>query len=259
MLSLVVLLVACKSEFETARTLNDPPAQLLKANEYYEAGDYYEAQILYETVLPNYRGQPESQQIYYRYAKAHYEQGNYQLAAYYFNQFATYFPNSELQEDADYYTAFSYYQLSPTYRLDQGATLKAINAFQLFANAHPNSERVADANRLIDGMRTKLEKKAFETAMLYYNLGEYQAATIAFENLLKDYPETAEAERVRFLIVKGSYELARNSVVKKREERYEETLKRYRQFAQKYPNSTYLADAKSMEQVATKQLQIIRS
>jgi outer membrane protein assembly factor BamD (BamD/ComL family) len=52
-------------------------------------------------------------------------------------------------------------------------------------------------------LRRKLEEKAFAEGELYFNLRQYQSAVISFDNLLRDYPESPDAERVRYLIAKG--------------------------------------------------------
>src|SRR5699024_6854097 len=107
--------------------------------------------------------------------------------------------------------------------LDQTYTERSIDAFQLFVNTFPNSDRVEQSNTLIDDMRQKLEKKRLEEAKLYINLHQYEAAAQVLENLLKDFPETDRAEEVRFLIVRSAYELAINSVYEKQRERFEKT------------------------------------
>ena len=65
-----------------------------------------------------------------------------------FKNFSNTFPNSEYREESDFMTAYSNYQLSPTFRLDQTYTIKAIEGFQLFANTYPDSKRVEECNRL---------------------------------------------------------------------------------------------------------------
>jgi outer membrane protein assembly factor BamD len=176
------------------------------------------------------------------------------LASYYYKNFTTTFPNSTYREEAEFRIGFSNYQLSPSYRLDQTYSAKAIEQFQLFVNTYPTSERVAECNKLIDVMRRKMEKKAFAEGELYYDLRQYQAATTSFENLLKDFPESPDAERVRFLILKGNYLLAQNSIFSKQAERYNTTLKYYKKFVGKYTASKYRKEADSIFKNTTKKL-----
>ncbi len=239
------LLSGCKSEFEKIRASGDVELIHRKAREYFEQGEYQRAQTLYELVIPAYRGKRELEDVYFQYAYTFYHQGKYILANYYFKNFATTFPNSTHREEAEFMAAYSYYHLSPSFRLDQSYTEKAIEEFQLFVNMYPHSERVQECNRLIDEMRLKLEQKAFAEAMLYYDLRQYQAAVVTFENLLKDFPETRKAEQVRFMIVKSAYELARNSIYTKQEERYKEVVEYADYYLRKF------ADGKNQKEVAT--------
>ena len=90
----LIVLSACKTEFEKIRTSGDPKLLLDKANEYFEVGDYQKAQTLYELILPVYRGKRELEDIYYIYAYTFYILGSYILESYYFDNFSSTFCNS---------------------------------------------------------------------------------------------------------------------------------------------------------------------
>lgn len=250
-------LPGCKSEFEKIRTSGDADSIYKTALDFYDQGEYLKAQTLLELVIGAYRGRKELEEAYFKYAYTFYYLEKFVLASYYFENFANTFPTSLFREEATYMTAFSYFQLSPNYRLDQEYTNKAIDAFQLFVNTYPNSERVEECNRQIDILRQKLETKAFESALLYFDLKQYQSATQSFENLLKDFPETANAERVRYLIAQSAYLLASNSVVDKQKERFESALHFARDFERKYPRSDYGRDIKTIIDTSEKKLKSI--
>lgn len=246
-LLVLTALVSCKSEFERVRLSGDVDQIYQKGIEYYNKGEYQKAQALFELIINNFRGRKEAEDLYFKYANSHFYLKNYLLAAYYFNNFKTTYPLSALREEAEYMAAYSNFKLSPVYRLDQSYTLKAIEGFQDFVNTYPKSERLAECNRLIDGMRAKLEQKAFEEATLYYDLREYQAALQSFENLLKDFPETKDAERIRYLMVDAAYAWAENSIKEKRKERYEKVTEYIRLFRSKYPKSAFASNIKKTE------------
>ena len=232
-------LVSCKSEFEKVRESGDPDEVYAKANDYYEKEDYLKASTLFELILANYRGKKEGEQLFYRYANAQFELDRYVTAAYYFERFSTTYANSPLREQADFMTAYAYSQLSPSFRLEQTYTAKAITAYQKFVNFHPQSSRVEECNKLIDEMRRKLEHKEFDSAELYYKMANYKAALHSFENLLKDYPETPDAERIRYLIVKASYNLAVDSYYDKKRERFQNVKTNHQAFVKRYPKSEF--------------------
>lgn len=254
---LVFSLVGCKSEFEKIRTSGDADSIYKSAMDLYDRGEYLKAQTLFELVIGAYRGRPELEEVYFKYAYTFYYLEKFVLAAYYFENYSNTFPTSINREEADYMKAFSYYQLSPSFRLDQEYTEKAIDGFQLYVNTYPQSEKVDDCNRLIDVMRKKLEKKAFESALLYYDLRQYQSATRSFENLLKDFPETENAEEVRYLIVQSAFLLADNSVFEKQKERFESSLNYARDFVKKYPRSDRGREVQTILEISDKKLKSI--
>ena len=238
-LFLALLLAGCRSEFETIRTSTDPALILQKADAYYDAGEYQRAQTLYELVIAPYRGRAEAEQIAYRYAYTYYYTEQYVLASYYFKNFATTYGGSPLREEADFMSAYSNYQLSPTYRLDQSYSVKAIEGFEEFANRYPSSERVDEANGLIDEMRAKMELKDFESAKLYMDIERYESALVSFENVLKEYPETKRAEEIRYLMTKVEYEYADRSFRLRKPERLEATIDLANNFLERFPTSQY--------------------
>ena len=258
---LAVVFASCKSEYETIRTSANPELILKKANEYYDAGEYQRAQALYELSIAPFRGTSEAEQIAYRYAYTYYYTEQYVLASYYFKNFATTYGGSPLREEADFMTAYSNYELSPTYRLDQSYSVKAIEGFEEFANRYPESERVSETNRLIDEMRAKMEKKDFESAKLYMDIGRYEAAQRSFENVLKDYPETTRGETIRYLMALSQYQYASESFVSRQQERYTKAVELLETFVGRYPDSAYHNEMRTLltkSQARLKELDNVR-
>ena len=252
-----LLSVNCKSEFEKIRGSGDTDKMYAKAFEYFEQEEYMRAQTLLELIIPAYRGKPELEKIYYTYADTYYKLGKYIMANYYFKNFSSTFPNSAQREDADFMAAYSNYQMSPGFRLEQTYTEKAIDDLQLFANTYPNSPRLKECNRLIDEMRLKMEQKAYDEGILYFNLRQYQAATTTLGNLLKDFPETSNAEQVRYHIAKANYLLAENSIFEKQEERYKQTVAYANDYLGKFKGSINYNEVKSFYNNSVKKLKSI--
>ena len=242
----VLFALSCKSTYEEVRTSNDPERILKLANEMYEAEDYYKAQSLYELVIPFYRGKREAEDLFYKYTYTYYNTGQYILAAHYFNNFTKTFSNSLQKEEMAYMSAYSNYLLSPSSKLDQQATTQAIEEMQSFINRYPTSPRVDECNALIDEMRAKLELKAFESAKLYYELGNFQSAVVSFENLIKDFPETKRKEEIRYLTIKSGYELAKNSIYEKKQERLKEEILKCTKFLERYPKSENIGEVQEI-------------
>ena len=146
------------------------------------------------------------------------------------------------------YVCYCYYLLSPIYKLDSKNTYKAINHLQLFTNLYPKSERVKECNQLIDELRGKLAKKSFYNAKQYYITQHHKSAIIALKNVLLDFPGSKFEEEIYFLIVESYFELAKNSITSKKQERLEKTLEAYNDFLERYPESKLLKQVENTQQ-----------
>jgi outer membrane protein assembly factor BamD len=210
---------------------------------FYEQADYHRAIQLFDQVIPFYRGTERAENIAYHYAYAHYKQKDYILASFYFKRFVSTFPRSQHVEECTYMSAYCKYLDSPVYSLDQSSTLEAIQELQLFINQYPGSERVENANKLIDDLRSKLEMKALETARLYFKMENYKSAISSYNNVLKDFPDTDYREEIMFLILQAHFNLANKSIDSMKEERYENALEAYDTFIAQFPQSNYYSEA----------------
>lgn len=240
---LIVLMLAftgCKSKFEKLKASNDYAKKYREAIRLYNKREYSKALELFETLVARYRGQSQAEDLYYYYAYTNYKLRDYTSARYHFKTFAETYPSSSRAEECRFMAAYCYYLDSPIYSLDQSNTQSAIDALQLFINLYPKSERVAEASKLIQNLRDKLERKSYENAKLYLTIGDYQAATIAFGNSLRDYPDTKYAEEMEFLTIQAQYLYAKNSGEYYQEGRYDQAIADADQFTDKYPKSIYL-------------------
>ena len=240
-----VMFTSC-SKFNKIMKSTDMNMKYDAAVKYYNEKKYYQALQLFEELISVFKGTSRAEQTYYYYCKSYYETGEYQTAAYHLDNFAKTFPNSEHAEECQYLNAYCYYLDSPVFSLDQTNTLDAIKQFQLFINKYPKSSRVEECNLLIDRLRLKLESKAFANAKLYYKMEEYKAATIAFANVIKDFPTTQFKEECLYLQVRSSYKLAENSIESKKKDRYKDTIEHYYKLVDAYPQSKYLRESESI-------------
>ena len=221
--------VSC-SQYQKTLKSDDLEYKYEQATKYYEEGEYFKALTLYEELIGLYRGLGKAEEIYYYYAYSHYYLEDYIMAAFYFKNFIRTYPTSEHAEESMFTAAYCYYLNSPTPSLDQSSTYKAIDELQLFANRYPKSSKVAECNDLIDLLRDKLEIKDFNNAKLYFNLGEYRASIVSFNNVMKDFPDTKYREQSLFYILKSNYLLAMNSIESKKKERLKDTIMAYNKF-----------------------------
>jgi len=252
------LLVSC-SDYQKVMKGKDYDSKFDMALKYYNKKNYYKAFPLFEELMTVYRGTAKAERTYYYYAYCNYYSGDYESAAFDFDNFTRTFPNSEYAEECAFMHANCFYEDSPSYSLDQTSTIKAIEKLQLFADRYPGSSRLSKCNDMIDELRAKLERKDFENAQLYYGTSQYKAAVTAYKNLNNDYPASHYREESLYMIFKSQYALASNSIESKKKERMEQALTYYAEFTNAYPESKFRKEGNALVETLRKKIEKMAS
>lgn len=258
LLALVLFLGVSCSKFSKVQKSNDYDYKLKMADTYYNNKKYNYAAQLYTELFPIFKGNPKFEDLFYKYAYCNYYLRDYLPAENLFKQFTEVFPTSPRAEEMEYMRAYTYYKQSPKQELDQTNTLKAIGLMQTFINTHPNSTRLKEANTIIDNLRDKLESKDYKSAELYYNMGHYRAAAIAYTSLINSFPDTKKGDQYKLQAIKSYFLYAENSVEEKKPARYEQVITEVNDFNDRYPDSELRSDAEhyaTLSQNNIKQIQ----
>jgi len=233
--------------------------KLKMADELYTKKKYRIAQQLYEELFPVFKGTAKFEELYYKDAYCFYYMKDYLQAQQLFKGFLEVFPNSPKAEEVDYMHAYCFYKQSPKLELEQVNTNKAIGMMQTFINTHPGSVRNKEAAEIIDKCRVKLEQKEYRSAELYYNLGQFRAAGIAFGNLINNYPESQKGDEYKLKIVKAYYKFAKMSFEDKQIERFEKVISEYEDFVDRFPESKLLKEAESYSILSHNNIKAIKN
>jgi outer membrane protein assembly factor BamD len=225
-LFLPLLLTQC-GDYNSVLRSKDMGYKFTKAKEYYDNLDYHKSIPLFNELLTHYRGQDSSEVVYYYYAYSHYGMGDFVGASYHFKNFTENFYNSIHLEECYFMHALCEYKVSLPYYLDQTSTKAAIEKMQLFINLFPESKRIPECNAYIDELRAKLQKKAYESSLLFFKMGDYVSAVSSFKNTIRDYPDLKNKEEAEYMVVQSSYLLAKLSIESKQKERYESVVKEF--------------------------------
>ena len=240
---LIFLIFLFSSCSEYQKMLKNPDSGLKYAlsEDLYNKGKYKKALRLMEQIVPVYRGKPQAEKLMFMYADTYYQLEDYYLSGYQFERFAASYPKSDSVETASYYSASSYYELSPVYPLDQKDTYTGLEKLQEFIDKYPNSEYRKDANLKVKELSYKLQKKDIEVAKQYLKTGlalnSYKNSIASFENFISDHPGSILREDAYFGRFQAQYELALQSVPKKVEERLRKAIEFYNDFMKYYANS----------------------
>lgn len=216
----------------------------------YEKGDYTKALQFFDVLRAVYRGTEKGELLTYYSANSYFHIKDYNVAAYYYKQYAQTYPRGDKAQECAFMSAYCNYMQSPRYSLDQTNTFVALGELQSFIDLYPKSEKVAESNKLMDDLRAKLEKKAYNISVLYYRMEDFQAAITSFKNILDEYPDTNYKEEILYYTVKAYYTYAENSIPSMKKDRYEKTVEAYNNLLYLYPDSKYLKDVKKINEEA---------
>lgn len=247
---------SCASKFGKIMKSPDNEYKYKMAEQFFAQKKYSQAQVLFEDLFPAFKGTARFEDLYYKYAYCSYYLKDYASAENLFKTFVETFPNSPKAEEGDFMRAFSFYKQSSKPELDQTNTIKTMGQMQTFINTHPGSGRIKEASDIIDASRAKLEIKDSKNAQLYFNLGYFKAAAIAYATLLDNFPDTPSGDEYKYMVVKSYFEYASLSVEEKQVERFDKVVSESLDFADRFPESKY---AKSVETYKTQSLNYTKS
>lgn len=257
-LAIIILFCSCNSKFGKVLKSKDNEYKYKVAEQYYAQKKWDKASQLFEGLFPYVKGTARFEDMYYKYAYCAYNQKDYLNAENLFKNYLESFPNSQRAEEVEFMRAFCFYKQSPKVELDQTSTAKAIALLQAFINTHAGSERDKEAASLIDQLHDKQELKELKAAQLYYNLGYYKAAAVAFGTLMDDYPESDKSDSYKLEVVKSYYKYAQMSVPEKQEERYRQVLTEEADFEDRFPQSSLLQQAQEYKALSTNNIKRIQ-
>lgn len=250
----IALLSSCAAEFNRVYKSNDTDYKYEFAKECFANGKFNQAVVLLQELVTIQKGTDKAQECLYMLGMAQFCDRDYESASATFKKYFTSYPKGIFAEQAAFYIGQSLYQSTPEPRLDQTATVSAINAYQEFIDYFPESSYKERAQRRLYELQDKLILKEYLSARLYYNLGDYfgnctnggsnyEACIVTAENTLKTYPFTSMREDFYILIMKSKYELAQQSVEEKRIDRYREAEDECYGFINEFPDSKERATA----------------
>ncbi|MBC7849316.1 MAG: outer membrane protein assembly factor BamD [Chitinophagaceae bacterium] len=247
------------TEFTKVQKSTDYDYKLRMADKYYVNKKYNYAQQLYEELFPLLKGQPQFEDVFYKFAYCSYYLKDWLQAENLFKQFTEVFPTSPRAEEMEYMRAYTYYRQSPKQDLDQTNTQKTIGLMQTFINTHPGSPRIKEATQIIDLCRVKLELKEAKSAELYYTLGHYRASAIAFTSLMNDFPDSEKSEDYKLQVIKSYYQFALNSVDDKKAGRFEQVVNECNEFNDRFPESTLLKEVERYQNLSQNNIKAIQN
>lgn len=257
-----ILFTSCGNYNKVLKT-NDYLYKYEAAKEYYAAGMYNRSSLMLQDVIRSLKGTDKGEESLYLLAMSSFKAHDYDAAHTYFSKYYQSYPKGLFAEEACFFSARSLYMTVPETKLDQTATYNAVTEFQNFLEAYPTSKYNDQVQSLIFSLQDKLVEKEYLSAKLYYDLGtyfgncanggsNYQACIITAENAIRDFPYTSRREEFAILILRAKFDLAKQSVDSKKEERYHNAIDEYYGFTNEFPESPYMKEAQELFSKAEK-------
>jgi len=247
LLLIVLTLIGC-SNYQKALKSEDKEVKVRVADSLIAAEKYGKAINLLEQVVPAYRGTDSAATVALKYANSLYNDGRYPESSYQFETYRKSYVTDANREYATYMIGKSLYEMAPIYSKDQDPTTRALAKFQDYINLYPNGEYLPEANKLVDEMQFKLDKKAYEIAKNYhkrapFSRGGYTSAIASFENFIIDHPGSEFQDDAAFYLLDSQYSYAIKSLSSLIPERLAIAKDYYNTFAARFPKSEYKEQA----------------
>ena len=231
--------VGCKSEYELLLEGNDVDAKYAAAFEYFNQGKYQRASQLFESLSALTNGTDRGDTVQYYWGLSNYRYRDYYTAETNFTNFIATYPLSPFAPDAGFFRIDCLFRQTLRYELDQKPTRNALSAIARYLVENPDSPYRPLCENMTTELNGRLDRKAYENARLYYKMEDYQAASVALRNVLKDNSENIYREDILYYIAMSSYKYASMSVQNKQKERYLIFVDDYLNFVGEYPESSY--------------------
>jgi len=232
-------LSSCKTVYDTILQGNDSELKYKTAFEYFNAGKYQKAAALFESLSSLSEGTARDDTVKYYWGLSNYRFKDYFTAETNFTTFIATFPQSPFTEEATFLRIDCLYRQSNRYELDQSPTNSALAAIGSYLTEYPDTPRAEVCLNMIEELADRLDRKAYESARLYYKMEDYLAARVALKNVLKDDAENRYREDIMYYAAMASYKYAYNSVPEKQKERYMVFADDYFSFIGEFADSEY--------------------
>lgn len=155
------------------------------------------ASEVYGMVIANEPFTPEAAQAQYKVGLCHYARKEYTEAAFEYRRVVEDYATSDYVDDASFGLAMCYYTASHPADYDQTNTQLAVRAIDEFDNRFATDARAKDLQGKRTEMREKLADSQLRTAAFYAKRREFLSARIYYEQIEKEYADTAAAAKAK--------------------------------------------------------------
>lgn len=149
---------------------------------------------LYQHIVRSAPYGPYGAVAQYRLGDAHTALGNYEEADRAYQAVIDEYPNSEYAPKAKYKIAETSYKAATKEAYRSEKTDEALQKYEGFKKAFPQSGLQYEADEAIQALREKKARQIFTTADFYDRRGKLKSARMYYDDVVRSFPETAAAK-----------------------------------------------------------------
>ena len=157
--------------------------------------DYAQATEYFQEVIDNFPYSDLATEAELRIADIHFDQGKFQEASSYYQDFVELHPNHERVPYAIYRGGLCSFERIRDADRDQGPTREAVAQFQVLLERFPNSALAVDAQRRLGQARDRLSSGDVQVGDYYFGQARYHAAIQRYRRALGAHPEHEGSDR----------------------------------------------------------------
>ncbi|MBR4802698.1 MAG: outer membrane protein assembly factor BamD [Bacteroidales bacterium] len=234
-LFVLLAFTGCKSYYESLFRTQDMDERFKGAMYYYNKGKYNKAATLFESMIFLTQGTDKEDSVQFYNGLSNFRYGDYITAEQNFTKFLEVFPRSAMSEEAKFLKIKCLYEGTYRWELDQVPTQKAMATIAEFMYDNPQSEYYDVCKAMMDEFGERLDRKAYESAKLYYTMKDYKSSHYALKTVLRENSDNRYREEILYYTAMSSYKYAFNSIKEKQKERYMTFIDDYYNFIGEFP------------------------
>lgn len=236
-----IAFTGCKSK----KNVQLDPSEIGSDKEIYEKGrkqmkrDPEKARLLFKEIMHLY---PDS--IYSRRAKigiadSYFKQkdaASLIMAATEYQEYVNLYPNSPDAVYAKYQIAMCYFKQVKKPGRDQTNTHLAVKALEAMIKQYPGTTEAEDAKKKLESVRQVLAEHYYRIGKSNYHLRAYKGAVVRFKQVMDNYPEYKDQDKVFFLTGKSYFAMRE----------LDSAISFFRKIISSYPKSKLVKKSESM-------------
>ncbi len=162
---------------------------------FFDDVDYKGAIENFQDVIDNYPYSEFATLAELKIADVHFEQGNFDEASSYYQDFVELHPAHERVPYAIYQNGICHYEQIGDSDQDQGPSKEALAQFQALLEKYPESDYAKESNARLSETVDRLANHDVEVADFYYGTGEFHAAARRYKTALETFPQHSRRQR----------------------------------------------------------------